>query len=151
MLWVPRKMPTGKGHLFLKSLSTVQSMEANSDTHVPAGTGPAPIWADTSTVNAFRLKSYFSKELCVLVPVPRAEASSSGICSQFCPESAPTQCCRIPQHGSAQGLSCHSSSLYPPAADLDSPSFGKWQGSPLPLCGCIHSPPASSLSKQSQV
>lgn len=84
MLWVPRKMPTGKGHLFLKSLSTVQSMEANSDTHVPAGTGPAPIRADTSTVNAFRLKSYFSKELCVSLclcpgqkPAPLGYAPSS--------------------------------------------------------------------------
>lgn len=34
MLRVPRRCPQGKGwHLFLESLSTMQCMEANNDTH----------------------------------------------------------------------------------------------------------------------
>lgn len=68
----------------------------------------------------------------------------------FCPAPAPScgscQRCRIAWHGPAQGLSCHSSSLYPPATGLDSPSFGKWQGPPFPPAQVYPLPASLSLS-----
>lgn len=61
MLWVPRKVPAGKGLAPAPQAFGDHTAQRSRQQH-PC-TGPAPTQAGTSTVNALQLKSYFSKEL----------------------------------------------------------------------------------------
>lgn len=77
----PGRCSQGKGWLlFLKPSTTARRTEAeSSNTRAPAGAGPAPTRARTSTVNALQLKSYFSKGLFVSSSSPAAVALTGGL------------------------------------------------------------------------